>query len=172
MSQWIDIYTLVNERNELLLLEFINTYIDLNINNDLEDTDLMILPLNANNPDELLNINDWDWEPAISITHSIKRGLDFPRRSYALYLNPNNTEVLRIIIQFTTDDKMIVGISIDETKDTKYDYKNARNKLNDLMIKFNSNKGFFGIEVAPPQNELEFINVMNSNLAFEKISHL
>jgi hypothetical protein len=51
----------------------------------------MIRSLNAS--DESLGSDDWDWEPAESLTHMVDRGFQYRRRAFAVYLKPQDVRL-------------------------------------------------------------------------------
>jgi len=119
MPAYLDICGLTNERNKQLIEKFLREYIYREKIEDRGDEDLMILKLEYHqNPSGKNDDNNFDWEPAKTLTNTIKRGLDYPRRCfYVCY--PSDHEIVNFAwLQFTTDDKLILGLSVSIEKES------------------------------------------------------
>jgi hypothetical protein len=67
----------------------------------------MLDPLDAG---QLATRDEVDWEPAVTLSHTIRRGLDYARRGFTVYLKPRDPAFERLILRFTTDDQLILGL--------------------------------------------------------------
>src|SRR5512143_2901037 len=103
----LDIYGLTKYRDESTIGRFLDKYVDRLLSEDRKDEELMLVPLThskkAGDP------NESEWEPARTLTHIVKRGLDQPRRAFTVYLAPKEATVDGVMLSFTKDDQLIVG---------------------------------------------------------------
>ena len=59
----------------------------------------------------------YDWEPAISLTHSIERGLSRPWRAFSLFNLPTrHPDLFGASVEFTPDGEVVLGVEA-RTKD-------------------------------------------------------
>ena len=72
----------------------------------------MMLPLGANV--EPARLENWDWQPAVNLDHIIQRGLEKPDRAFTVYLKICDRSLSGVIIPFTSDGRIIFGVSIDD----------------------------------------------------------
>ena len=107
----LDIYGLTKYRDLNTINAFLDLYVDRAASEDRGDEELMLLPLFPDaHPDKLEN---YDCEPARTLSNIIQRGLDFPRRSFSVYLKSRQSDIHSIILSFTSDNQLILGLSID-----------------------------------------------------------
>lgn len=176
ISAFLDIYGLTPYRNELTINHFIDTFVDRDAAElRLGDEELMLVPLGRKRhatkylSDEVhreaLQMDaeyrkqwyEYEWEPALSLANVIKRGLDYPRRSFTAYL-PHCRKDLHlensVIISFTVDDQVIFGLGMRDTE------KNVRRARRDLLPKliadYKCQMGMVAVEFPPPISESEF----------------
>jgi hypothetical protein len=100
---------------------------------------------------------EYDWEPALSLANVVKRGLDYPRRCFTVYL-PHCREDLHlersVIISFTVDDNVIFGLELDGSEKNVIPAK--LDLLPNLMADYKCRMGMVAVEFAPPISESEF----------------
>jgi hypothetical protein len=150
----LDIYCLTKLRDAETINLFFDRYIDRIQNEDRGDEELMILKIDAD-PDSEESQN-YEWEPAITLSHAITRGLDRPRRCFTLYLKSQKTEFSRVILSFTTDDKMILGLCIDDAGAKPKNLARAKELLSMMVEEFGGYRGLILVEDPPPDNEEVF----------------
>ncbi len=155
MAPNIDIYVLSKIRTAEILYKFLGLYVDRNKSENRKDEQLMIYKLDSNGKSD--SDNNYEGEPALTLSNSIKRALDFPRRSFTIYLDSKRNDIDRVILSFTTDDKIIFGLSIDYENESKQNIEKANQLLEELLKNFNCNMGFFSVELPPSRNEKLFI---------------
>ncbi len=97
MGPGIDIYGLTRHRDAATIERFLAAYVDRAANEDRGDEELMMEPVGAT--EEPKDLDNWDWEPAGTLTRSIQRGLDCPRRAFTLYLKPSRPDSDRAILR-------------------------------------------------------------------------
>lgn len=154
MPPCLIIYGLTKNREEGIIERFLNYYIDRKSCEDRGDEELMMLPLETDfTPNKLDN---YDWEPAKTLTHVIARGLDYPRRCFAVYLSAKDKSIDQVILKFTTDNKLILGLSVDDAGTKRENLESAKQLLNDLFQNYNCFKGLIVVEQAPFNTEREF----------------
>jgi hypothetical protein len=144
----LDVYVVSKCRDRASIERFLEAWIDRAASEDRGDEELMLLPLNATGaPAEL---NGWDWEPALTLTHAIERGLERPPRAFALYLNPRDPVVDGVTLAFTTDDEVVFGLSVDDpdARDDRLAF--AKDLLQRLAQDFDAHGGYVAAEEPAP----------------------
>lgn len=156
MAQNLNIYGITDRRDELIINQFIDKFVDRSKSENREDEELMLIPLVISK--NHLESNDYDWEPAQTLTHITKRGLDYPRRAFTVYLQAKDSEVDHLILSFTTDDQLVVGLSIDDEGMKPENEQKAKKILNEIMQDFKCHSGLIAVEMPPPANQSEFLS--------------
>lgn len=154
MPPYLDAYIITPEREEETIERFLASYTDRAANEDREDEELMLLRLGVE--DEPESTKQFDWEPARTLTNVVKRGLDYPRRCFAIYLCSNVMDVEQAILKFTADNQLIFGVSIDDPDGSTDNLNKAKRSLATLLSEFNGRTGIIGVELAPADTETEF----------------
>jgi hypothetical protein len=157
MPPSLDIYVFSKSRDQSTLERFINTYVDREVSEMCGDEELMILPLEATKESSLTD--EWDWEPAITLTHIVERGLDHPRRAFVVYLKPKDATVSGVTLAFTADNQIIFGLSIDDEGEKPENTNLAKRLLQNLAQSFNGHLGLITCEEPPPLWEEETQNM-------------
>jgi hypothetical protein len=157
----LDIYGLTDHRDLLTINRFIDLYVDRQASEDLSDEELMMEPLR---PDGEIGsgreVGEGEkGEPALTLTHSISRGLDHPRRAFALYLKAKNPRLSRAILCFTQDDKLILGLSLEELSMQVDEIEEAKAILKLLMRELNCTAGAIATNHYPPRWGQEFLSL-------------
>jgi hypothetical protein len=161
----LDIYVLSKSRDRDTLERFISTHVDKEVEENRGDEERMILPLGtAKDPSER---DRWDWEPAVTLSHILDRGLDYPRRAVTVYLKPQDEALDRIILAFTSDNQVVFGLSIDDADEKLENIDLAKRLLYDLAESFNGHLGVIASEEPPPLFEDKIQNI-RQNLCLEK----
>lgn len=156
----LNIYGITNQRDELTINRFLDKFVDRSKSENRENEELMLTPLTASK--NHLELNEYDWEPSLTLTHIIKRGLDYPRRAFTIYLEPKDAEIDGIILSFTTDDQLIVGLTIDDEGMKLENEQRAKNLLDELMHDFNCHSGLIIVDIHPPTDQAEFLSQSSS----------
>jgi hypothetical protein len=155
----LDIYGITIHRDKSTINRFIDIYVDRVKSENREDEELMLEPLvsSEKNPEP-------EWEPAQTLTHIIELGLDYPRRAFTVSLIARDAEFSRVILSFTTDNQLIVGLSIDDEGMQPANEQKAKELLDQLMQDFQCYAGLIMVESPPPYNESEFLAKASSPL--------
>lgn len=156
MPPALDIYVLCLNRDRATIERFLDLFVDRKVAEHRSDEQLMMLPLGADHEPETLD--EWDWEPAKTLANAVNRGLEYPRRCFALYLEPATSDVETTILQFTRDDKLILGLEIEDPDGDEDNVHWAEVLLNELCSEFSCDRGFIVDEQPPPLDEEEFIS--------------
>jgi len=154
MPPELDIYGLTTQRTLDTINYFLDSYVDRIASEDRGDEELMIARL-----DRVLKVDDpnaYEWELARTLSHTIQRGLDYPRRSFALYLPAKHPYLARTILKFTTDDQLILGLSVNNAETQAGDEEQAKQLLTTLFEHYHCHLGLIAAEMAPPDDELDF----------------
>jgi len=150
----LDIYGLTKHRDIETINRFIARHVDRTASEDREGEELMMRPLDMSN--DTNTFLSADWEPALTLTNSIQRGLDYPRRSFSIYLTaPQGTEI-SALLHFTADEQLVLGLSIDDEEALPENEEFAKSLLMVLREEFGCHLGLITFENPPPSSEAEF----------------
>jgi hypothetical protein len=156
MSSNLDIYAITNNRNLDTINKFLTCYVDYKSSYARNDEELMLLKLDAlANSDRT---EDYEWEPVTSLPQIVQRGLDYPRRSFSSYLNSSSPDIEQIILSLTTDDKLILGLSLKDNNEEESGecLERAKVEMFHLIEEYNCHGGLILVEKHPPANKLMF----------------
>ena len=107
----------------------------------------MLLPLGSEEEDAL--DLEWDWVPVTSLCDIVDVGLAEPCRAFRTYLHalaPWDQATLA----FTTDCRLIVGVSVDDPFGLPGPRKEASALMRDLVQLVDGERGWVVAEDAPP----------------------
>ena len=100
-------------------------------------------------------------EPAKTLTNSIQIGLE-SQKCFSIYLPSKNKKIDGVIIRFTIDNKLILGLSVDD-EDEKEENLIYAQQLKEILIKnYNCQISYIAVEDPPPDNEKEFLRKVKS----------
>ncbi len=92
----------------------------------------------------------WDWEPSKSLTHSVERALEFPRRAFAAYLKTLDTSLTGGILAFDVENRVIFGLSIDDEDGKAENLERGKALLDEMGPEVGGDSRFIGVEEPPP----------------------
>lgn len=142
----LDIYVVSKRRNRESVVRFIEAWVDREKSEDRGDEQLMLLPLGlAGGPSE-----DWDWEPAETLSHIVQRGLDLSPPAFVVYLTPLDPATEEVILAYTTDNRVIFGASLDDADEKDETLHAAKRILHRLIQDFDADFGYVACEEPPP----------------------
>jgi hypothetical protein len=150
----LDIYGLTKHRDIETINRFLDKYVDRATIEERGDEELMMRPLDISN--DCGTLESADWEPALTLTHSIHRGLDYPRRSFSIYLAAPQGSEMSSVLHFTEDDQLVLGLSIDDAESLPENEERAKLLLADLARDFECHLGLIAGEEPPPSSEVKF----------------
>ncbi len=159
---YIDIYTLTNNRDKKTIESFLSNYTDREAIEDQKDGELMILP-NDRNRKSINSDEKYVWTKAISVTNSINIGLADSENCFTMYLSSNKKDIDLVILTFTQDGKLILGLSIFEYQDddsTIDNYELAETLCRKIENDYSGVFSYFGLEASPANNVEEFLAEM------------
>jgi hypothetical protein len=118
------VWVITSHRDSDTLERFIGNFVDRPAAEDRGDEQLMLRPLVEREPvdfqmtsstttEDVVGWLDeaWGWEPAITLTHSIQRGLSRPWRAFSLFNLPSSrADLLGASIEFTPDGEVALGV--------------------------------------------------------------
>ncbi len=167
----VNIYGLTIRRNLETINQFLETFIDRAASEERGDEELMLVPLDGVRQTD--DFEAYDWEPARTLSHAIQRGLDYPHRSFALYLPAKDPNIDQAILKFTTDDQLILGVSIDIGEVQFGNGEQAKCVLNTLYEDYHCYLGLIIAEMPPPDDEQDFRDTATSPwvIDFQDFSH-
>ncbi len=87
---------------------------------------------------------------------SRSRRLDQPRRAFTVYLRAKAPDLDGIILAFTRDDQLVLGLSIDDEGAQPENEVRAKALLGHLMEAYGCHAGLILVEEYPPGGEREF----------------
>ncbi len=157
----LNLYILTTNRNKNIILSFIS---EIESNNELKlmNDEVMVVPPNYNG--DLERIEEYDWIPVTNINDVIELGSLNPSRSFSCYLKINNEKIRSIIIGFTVDSHLILGLSLGNS-DENYEY--SKKLLSSLFIKYNGISGGIFIEQFPALSKDLFEKYLKENSLFK-----
>lgn len=116
MPPCIDIYMMTKNRDFVTLTKFVDGYVDLARSNEVGFGDLMVLPLGAlGNPEKE---NEWEWVKVSRLSEIVEYGLKQPWRGFSVYLRSKNKSIYRVILSFSIQGDLILGLSLDDPDET------------------------------------------------------
>jgi hypothetical protein len=151
----LDIYCLTKRRDADTINSFLDRYVDRAQSEDREDEELMIRRLDA--PAHSDGMRDYEWEPALTLSHTVHRGLGYPRRSFNMYLKAKEHDIDQAILGFTTDDQLVLGLSIDDAEHRPENFARAKELLSLLAEDYGCHRGLILAEQPPPNCEEKFV---------------
>lgn len=148
-----DIYGLTRFRDLGTINRFLDEYADRAASEDRGGEEIGLEPLNP-----VLEGDAWQWEPALTLTHIVERGLAYPRRAFTSYLTSKRADIERAILSFTRDDQLVLGVSMrsDYSEPEKVEDTRAKQLLSDLAVAYRCHLGLVLLETAPPSSGAEF----------------
>jgi hypothetical protein len=160
----LDVYVLTSRRDRETIDRFVATFLDRAAVEDLGDTELMLTPLGATPGPR--GLEEMEWEPVGTLTRAVERGLDYPRRAFSLYLSGptpgGERPVDEVSLTFTTDDQVVLGVSIQDPDSRPEKMAFAKQILARLTAEFDCSLGIIGWEVVPPVSGAEFRRVVEN----------
>lgn len=160
---YLDIYGLTQHRDAATLDHFLNTYVDRAKSEDRGDEELMmerLLPVPPGTGDDA-----FEWEPALTLSHIIERGLAFPRCAFTVYLAAKQADQPSVVLSFTADDQLILGLAIDDEGAKPENERRARELLAQLVEEYACHMGLILVEEHPPRSEAAFYERAKEPLA-------
>ena len=149
MPPSLDVYVLSKRRDRAIIERFLERWIDRTGSEDRHEEELMMLPLGTTEASEA-NVA-WEWEPALTLTHAIERGLDRPSRAFVVYLKPRDSLVVDgVTLGFTADDCVVFGVSVDDPSGSDDRLALAKELLAALADEFQGESGYIAIEEPAP----------------------
>ena len=164
----LDVYVLTPSRDKETLERFVNQYVDREKSEDRGDEELMMLPMDVDTAVPThksdLKIEEYDWEPAYTLSHILERGLQTPPRAFAVYLKPIDDTLHQITLCFTVDNQLVLGLSFDDAGMRPENEARAKKLLNVLMAQFKGDLGLITVEEPPPFSTEEFLEMESATL--------
>jgi hypothetical protein len=154
MPPTLDIYILTHHRTRETIEQFLAVYTNRVAVEDRGDEELMLHPIESDLHEYMRP--DVEWEPALTLTHTIERGLSYPRRAFTVYCHANKPPITQAILSFTRDNKLILGLALDDTGINPSQAVLARTLLTELATSYPTQLGLITTEQAPPLDEPAF----------------
>ncbi|MGE5674967.1 MAG: hypothetical protein ACM3XM_14010, partial [Mycobacterium leprae] len=151
MPPCLDVYVVSTRRDRDTITRFLNKWVDLGLSEDRGDEELMLLSLGAIAPPS--NDTDWEWEPAVSLTHIVDRGLQLPIRAFAVYLHPKDPSLSDVTLAFMSNGQVVFGVSLDDPTGDDQTVQRARSIMHTLAQDFDAEVAFVSCEAPPPLTE-------------------
>jgi hypothetical protein len=154
MPPCLDVYVFVNGRSRSLVDQFLDKYVDRAGSEDREGEELLMERLDL--PSDTHPAARHESVPTRTLTHAIDLGLGDPKRAFTVYLRPKDSRFSGAILCFTSDDKLVCGLSLDDEDEKKETLDAAKSTLRDLCDQLGSDMGLILVEQPPPSNEAAF----------------
>jgi hypothetical protein len=152
----LDIYGLTKLRKKETIESFLDEHVDRIAGEDRGEEELSMIPLGTTEED-LRTAEDYEWEPAISLSHVVERGLDYPRRAFRVYLPSRQADIDGVVLGFTEDDQLVLGLSIDDAGMKPENEARARSLLVDLAKEYDCHLGLITCERPPGLSTSAFL---------------
>lgn len=149
MPPCLDVYALTRERNRACIDRFLARFVDHDRSRDGIGGELMVLPLGREDDEDSLPLAAWDYVQVSSLDEVIDLGLDVPCRAFRVYL-PSSGPWKQAILSFTTDCRLIVGVSVDDPLGLPGPRSEASQLMADLVDLVDGEHGWVVAEEAPP----------------------
>lgn len=156
----LNLYIITTKRNKATILSFINNVKKNKLLKLLND-ELMVVPLDFIG--DLEQIDDYDWISINNINDVIEFGSLHPPRAFSCYLSINDDKINGIILGFTVDNYLILGLSLQDS-DQNYEY--AKELLKELLINYGATSGGVFVEQIPALSKDLFEKYLNKNSLF------
>jgi hypothetical protein len=162
MPPELDIYALTRHRDRATIERFLDEYGDRAANEERDDEELMLESPAfvgedwTGQPTVAIPETAYDWEPARTLSHIVDRGLDHPRRAFTVYFKAKTPDMDRIILAFTGEDQLVLGLAIDDEGAQPDNEVKAKALLTRLMMTYRCHAGLSMVEHYPPLGEREF----------------
>lgn len=161
MPPELDIYAFTKHRDRATIERFLDEYVDRAAAEDRGDEDILLEnpayftqdwagQWSGPSPDQA-----WETEPAYTLSHIIDRGLAHPRRAFTAYLQASVPGVDGVILAFTRDDQVVLGVAIDDPGAQPENEIKAKELLAHLMETYRCHAGLIVVEKYPPLGERE-----------------
>jgi hypothetical protein len=152
----LDIYVLTHHRNEKTINRFIENFVDRSASEDRGTEELMIVRLEAKETANPYHGDDFEWKPALTLSHIIQYGLSDPPRAFCTYHKSKYHDITQTMIAFTTDNQVVFGLSIDDEGMKPENLSRARNLLQTLAENYEGHVGLIAVEQPPELSEISF----------------
>ncbi len=118
-----DVWVITTHRDASTISRFLAEFVDRAAAEDRGEEQLMLAPLDRSSADFAITSTtpsgdiarrfeaSFDWEPAVTLTHSIERGLARPWRAFGIFGLPSSRpDLMSAAIEFTPDGELVLGV--------------------------------------------------------------
>ena len=144
----LDIYVISRARDRETIERFLSAYVDRAASEDRGDEELMMLALDSSGQPS--SGDDWDWEPSMSLTYIVDRGLQLPHRAFSVALKTLDASLAGATLAFDVDNQVIFGISMDDESAKAGNLERAKSVLHEMAQTLGATHGFIAVEEPPP----------------------
>jgi hypothetical protein len=152
MPPFLDVLVLTARRDMATIDAFLGAHVDRQRSEDRGDEELMVVPLDGMAPSTLA---EHEWYPAGTLSRVIAFGLSRPSRAFWIYVEPSDPTIAAATLGFTRDDKLVVGVSIDDPHEEPANEQRATALLAELMQAYDAIVGMVTVEAPVPLTEDE-----------------
>lgn len=152
----LDIYVLTRRRDRGTIDRFLDTHVDRVASDVRPGAELCVLAFNAP-PGAEDHLDPVEWVPISTMADVVELGLATPGRAFAHYMAPRDPAFAKAYIAFTRDDRLVLGVSIDDWNMDPRKQHEAERILNRLMSEFDGDHGLVTVEEPPPLSEESFM---------------
>ncbi|MGI8619331.1 MAG: hypothetical protein ACR2L6_09630 [Gemmatimonadaceae bacterium] len=151
----LDIYVLTRRRDSETIDRFLDAYVDRAANEDRRGGELCMLALDAPAGAED-QLDPAEWVPVASLAEVIAHGLARPSRAFVCHLKPRVAPFNSAYLAFTRDDRLVLGLSMDDWDMLPERQAEAERVMNHLMSEFEGDGGLVAVEMPPPLSAASF----------------
>lgn len=146
----MDIYALTKLKNAEIIQRFLDEYI-IYADNENRETEDFTYYLAEKPQDEETEVH-----PSISLTNLIEKGLSAKNKGFPIYLRSHLEQFKSVMLVFTYDDKLVLGLSIEDEGAKESTFEEGKKLLEKLMADYNCHLGLIASETPPPLSEAQF----------------
>ncbi len=166
----IDLYVLTDKRTEATVQKFLNAYVDVERERAKREFELQMAKLNGFTKNSSQEASEYEYKFVDSFDAALEEGFKEPWRAFSLYCKSSKPELCDTIITFTSDGKLVLGLSVDYADESEIILRQTKKHLLALSGMFETRLGFTAVEYVPPTSEALFIDALNSPSILSKLS--
>lgn len=152
----LDIYILTQHRNVETINRFIDDFVDRGASKDRGDKELMVVRLEVKATANPHHGDDFEWKPALTLSHIIDYGLSNPPRAFCTYHKSKQHDITHTMIAFTTDNQVVFGLSVDDEGMKPENLSRAKKLLQMMAANYEGHVGLIAVEQPPELSEFWF----------------
>jgi hypothetical protein len=152
----LDIYLLTQHHTAETIQRFLDQYVDRAASDYRHGEEISVLPLNVKTEREMVSSDNMEAVPVSSLADILRYGLSQPPRAFYIHLVPKSSPIAYVMLGFTTDGQLILGLSIDDEGMLDENLTTAIQLLHQMAQEYQGHLGLILVETPPPLSEIDF----------------